>query len=148
MKTWSKNTSPPEFEPILKISEDQISNETVYWSTTQKLDKSSMTALSVHRVATISNGTTTQINSPFSIGTVLAICQWWSSTSTGTGSTNSQACHYVLHQAPPASDNVWVDTAKLINIWVWTVSSIINARSVSITNNSGTAITVILTIFA
>ena len=148
MKTWSKNSNPPEFEPILKISEDQISTETVYWANTQKLDKSAMTALSVHKIVTIANWATTQINSPFSIGTVLALCQSWASTSTGTGSTSTQACHYVRHQTPPASDTVGVDTTSLINIWVWTITSIINARSVSITNNSGAAITVILTIFA
>lgn len=152
MRKWQKNSnyqsSPPSFEVIQQIDSDTINQDTIYWGNTEKLTRNDINALSVHRIATISNASGTTIISPFSIGSILAISRAWDAICNGSGSSYSQWCVYVKHNAPPASDTVWVDTANLINIGSGSVSTSIQGRSVSINNNSWTSITVILTIFA
>lgn len=149
MKKWQKNSSVPIGQDIMQITSDQVDTGTQYWVNSHKIDTSDCVPFSYQTIATIANNTTATIITPLSIGSVIAFAKVASTESKGSMMAWSTGwCIYVIHWTPPAADTVVSDT-KLISLWVGTVTSVINGKSLTIANSWvwGT-ITVILTFFA
>lgn len=149
MKNTLKSSSVPEWKDVMKIEHDQGNNDPVYWANTHKIDPSDCVSFSYQTIATVANNSSTTIITPISIGSVIAFAQFSTRESKGSMMPwSTWWCVYVIHGTPPASDTVATDT-RLISLWVGTVTSTINGKSLTIANSAvwGT-ITVILTFFA
>ena len=147
MKNSQKSFKIPEWQDTMKINQDQINTETVYGVNTHKIDQSDCVALSYHVVETVADGATKTIITPLSINTVQ--CQSFITDRVCSGSmgTSSQGSYYVF--ANWVSTTAWSSTTRMINLWVWTVTSTINGKTLTIANSWVWAtITVILTFFA
>lgn len=147
MANKPKNSNIPTSKPLYPITQDSVPFQTMFWGNEHKIDPSDTTAFSYHIVETVADGTSKDIIVPFSINSVQ--CQSFITNRVCSGSmgTSSQGCYYI--------DNTWLwavvawDTTKMINLWVWTVTSTINGRTLTIANSWVWAtITTILTFFA
>ena len=147
MKNSQQNISIPVGKDVIKISQDTINQDPVYGGNTHKIDPSDTTAFSYHVVDSVANNTSKDITVPFSINSISCQAYTTNRTSTGSAGTGSQGCHYLDNTG--LAPSVWVDATRMINLWVWTVTSTINGRILTIANSWVWAtITVILTFFA